>query len=562
MVTLRVVGVILMAEQGGDIMKRLLVIFTVLLATVGLSATETYFPAEEYERYMNTIKEINPLAYDRLKLCEIKNSRRPCLRKGTKNHFEKGTEEMDQYPFLFLSPLLLRYPGEFLDVLPKLLNLYTRGRVDEAQPVDLEKGPFFHKYEYDHYMNLIKQIDNTTYEKLKQCEFLNGKPCLKRSFFESPIIIAGNEQSNGYPLLTFSSMLDISKNVKKEILSKWVNIYNEVPLVDYYFSPEDYNRFMDTIKSIDSEIYKSLKDCEIANSKPCLKKEFNSIVATVENPTQENHWYPTMSVHPEILTHCHGYNKKLLQINFEHYKSKQLTFRGERNAVLEVIRSLAPELYDLIITVDPTGENHIKRHANKDGASVAASPIDGLPVIKIGTNWIHRSDDAWTIGHELGHYVLGHCGLITKTEPFCETLSKKINSETSGYQGKKVDHKKKETNPLINFQETFKNTYSRNQEYEADRFALVDFGINLDNAVVAALNEDVFEENETFNDENPRNKATFRKMHPLMDDRIKHMQSLSREIELHENLYGIGNPTPIDWARLAQEYRDRLNPRR
>ena len=151
---------------------------------------------------------------------------------------------------------------------------------------------------------------------------------------------------------------------------------------------------------------------------------------------------------------------------------------SDRKLVLSIINDLAPSLYETIIKFDPTGIDHIKEHEDKYNASVNYSLDDGLPIIYIGSEEIklpilelHR-----LIGHELGHYVLNHI----KKKP---TLSHKLlQKEVSGEEFKKG----KKVAGQLPFEKTFERAFSRIQEYEADRFAVIELGVPIDSAIAAS----------------------------------------------------------------------------
>ncbi len=90
------------------------------------------------------------------------------------------------------------------------------------------------------------------------------------------------------------------------------------------------------------------------------------------------------------------------------YKDWKISI-ATRTYVLEIIKSLAPELYEEIIAVDPTGRNHITFTSNDN--IYASQADDGLPRITLTPSFfMHFSpgEQQFLIAHELSHYVLGH----------------------------------------------------------------------------------------------------------------------------------------------------------
>lgn len=99
------------------------------------------------------------------------------------------------------------------------------------------------------------------------------------------------------------------------------------------------------------------------------------------------------------------------------------------------------------------------------------------------------------------------------------------------------------------FEGTFNLAQARAREYEADRMAIIDFGITIDDAIAAAKRLlELVKEHEI---EMPK-KETFKTSQPLWKDRIEHLESLRPEVELNKACKV--QRKPVEWKKLAQEY--------
>jgi ankyrin repeat protein len=183
--------------------------------------------------------------------------------------------------------------------------------------------------------------------------------------------------------------------------------------------------------------------------------------------------------------------------------------------IVSIIKSLAPALYEAIVAVDSMAMDHITRHSDANNASVSVSCVDGLPVIRVGDNtqnWPLKELN-FVIAHELGHYALGH---LKSKEP-----SKKF----------------------------LQLAFNRTEEYEADRFAIIDLGVPVDDAITWAQN--AINEQNKYKISNSR-YDTLNSTHPLSKARITHFEELRREVELRKAQKRA--PQKIDWKKIAEDY--------
>ena len=186
----------------------------------------------------------------------------------------------------------------------------------------------------------------------------------------------------------------------------------------------------------------------------------------------------------------------------------------EKKIVLESIRSLLPSLAAELEKIDPKHKiSHIKRlkEAPFGGAMVAIAE-DGLPeiYISLGLTSLPAAELQFILAHELAHYFLRH---HFEMEP---KLSEKPLFLKEGKENKeklKLTHK------------MFENSYTRIQEAEADRFAILKLRAHID----AAIN---FFKKMSFKKESSAiYKKTFTSTHPLSADRIKNLEKLRDTVD-------------------------------
>ena len=205
--------------------------------------------------------------------------------------------------------------------------------------------------------------------------------------------------------------------------------------------------------------------------------------------------------------------------------------RYHRLYILKIINSLAPELYNEIIKVDQNGEDHIIYNDKSYYGATIKAANDGLPLLKVGERFPKRGylSNRCTIAHELGHYVLlGHTE--DKLAAIKHSSLATINSYPS-CPGIRLD-----------FKCAFLYSQLRIQEYEADRFAVLNMGMLINDMIKTFNTRDANHGNKTFN-------AT----HPRLEQRLEHIKNLKREVEL-QKAHG-GKLPQINWNSLIEEHR-------
>jgi hypothetical protein len=218
--------------------------------------------------------------------------------------------------------------------------------------------------------------------------------------------------------------------------------------------------------------------------------------------------------------------------------------------LMDIIKDLAPALYEAIMAVDPTGADHIQK-SDKSGSknfSVTLSKKDGLPVIIIGseTYKVPVEHKRAIIAHELGHYALGHLfKRPTIRLKFLEEIPEEVRMEKKVLKIRGKPFGVSGTLPVE--QKSFEHAFSRQQEFEADRFAVIEMGIPIDDAIAERKSW-----SHLLTDEEKGEQKTFKRTHPLTTARIKQLEDLRPEVEL--NKAHKRQPTPIDWKALAAQY--------
>lgn len=322
---------------------------------------------------------------------------------------------------------------------------------------------------------------------------------------------------------------------------------------DYSFSPEEYTYWMDLICEVNPTACQKLKKCAAVASMQCLEKYIDKLPEApesniyIEYPSEETHGYPILLVDPTLKNFSRDVQKDILAIYLDSYNKIEIATdltANERNLLMKIVKSINPELYKEIVAIDPTGINHIKIHY-QSGASVAPSLTNGLPIFSISPRVMKLpiGQIRFLIAHELGHYVLNHF------------QGYKVSHATLGTKQEGIINGKK-ISGQIPFEETFHYAFSRTQEYEADRFAVIDLGTNIADAI--ALAKRWSKEAQEHELKEKAKKETFKSTHPLWTARIKHFEELRREVDLRKAKKL--PPKQINWKELAQDYLQLLTP--
>lgn len=211
----------------------------------------------------------------------------------------------------------------------------------------------------------------------------------------------------------------------------------------------------------------------------------------------------------------------------------------ERNHFLKIIKKIAPKLHAEFELLGDEVFQHFRRNKLETQCSTGISPINGLPTFRIGSK-ISSQSQKWQFfifGHEIGHYALEHPSIQPISHALLEDSAATNLTDT----------------PFLLFKDTFKKAQNRVREHEADRFSILILGNNPRSAIswVAASARE-FEQ--LYGRSKDPHKDTFRETHPADGERIKHLRSLQKEIDL-QKAHGKKLQEP-DWKTLVQLYRE------
>lgn len=306
---------------------------------------------------------------------------------------------------------------------------------------------------------------------------------------------------------------------------------------EYFFPQQEYEHYMRLIAEIDPYVHNQLNRCHKELGSPCIEKDEAN--PRIEPATEDTLGHPVIFLASMLDKPEHEQREILaFYVNKHRFLDRHLS-QQERNYILTLIKSIDPTLYEVMVEDDPSGIRHIFW---KDGELASTfSEIDGLPVIFVDRYILGLLDPAEQqscIAHELGHYVLKHLqGPQTPSHDYF--FERSADDDIPFAKGKKV------SNQLPAYQ-TFKFAAERIQEHEADRSAVMDFGVDIDIMLSAARK--IRDGTEAFE----HTRKTFKRTHPLWDDRIKHIESLRPEVDL--KIAKQQQPVRFNWKQLAKEY--------
>ncbi len=328
------------------------------------------------------------------------------------------------------------------------------------------------------------------------------------------------------------------------------------------FPLSEYEELMHIIDGINHTLYETLRKCENTLGKPCL--QLGGTFMKTTKPSEESQGYPLIV----LPTHIRSENeegKKWWLGRINDYKRIPIMPKEERMHYLEIIKSLTPQLYEEFVAIDPTGFHHLKPLEEPEhfiNACVRPSLEDGLPIISIGKGiqMLPREQQRCILRHELGHYVLGHykgapafhkkMRMEMQLPPFLTvSVKKKVKEKIEMIDDKPIIINKEVSAPL-EFPFTFKDASHRVNEFEADRFAAMNFETDIDEMLALERARTLMYITE-YPAENPE-RETFFVTHPEGRDRIKQLLSLRKELEFCKAKGE--QPAPIDWKALREKY--------
>ncbi len=298
-----------------------------------------------------------------------------------------------------------------------------------------------------------------------------------------------------------------------------------------YFSQNEYLFIMEHIKKESREVHDTLLQCARDIKRPCILKVDDIQKQGVYYPQGEYAGYAFLKM-PDMQAWQAGMAKQNLKYLIGIYE-RYIDIYGSimpidgRKYILNLVKVLNVDLYEIFMNPDASfGANHIRlKSLPASLAAVSYNPIDGLPLIAIDKDFITLSigQQLFTIAHELAHYILEHLMFVNNIK------LPEYTSEGIGRLSLEQD------------QSLFKKSKRRINEYEADRFAILEFGTKIADAV-SLFNKQ--------KDEVVSLSNVLHSSHPDIEKRIEYLVSLEREIGSSRA------PFIIDWSRLAQEYKE------
>jgi hypothetical protein len=349
--------------------------------------------------------------------------------------------------------------------------------------------------------------------------------------------------------------ISIPNNYEFAMLVKYLQFEPGIDLIsekyekagDYSLPKNYYAYYMNLIQGLNPKAYKKLNNCEADNGWPCLEIALDEENEGVRQGGDYSLGYPILRINPGIHLWAKEDQKKYLKGFLKDYTEEPIVSEvseDELKTVMNIIKELAPKLYDAILKVDPTGADHIVRNDEYGpyNFTASASGEDGLPLIELGSETAAYDMKAkrYFIAHELGHYALGH---VVKEPIKVHKVLEKVPMPMKE-RLLKIGKEQIEVGGHLQFKKAFKHAFSREVEFEADRFAVIEFGIPLDEAIAAEKASAKLESSEE--------PETFKRTHPHSQARINQLEDLRREIELYKAQKR--QPKPIDWTGLAAQY--------
>lgn len=293
-----------------------------------------------------------------------------------------------------------------------------------------------------------------------------------------------------------------------------------------YFGKADYESLMQLVAQISPDAHRELIACESRSGCQCIRKAVDTDTKVI--PIDEGNYI--IIIEPEFLgiidePSARDYLKTLFDSYADPVSRQNSNLRalkeGKVKQVLEIVQSIDPAAYHAITKKDPTGKEHITIDpAISAIAGLAPSTKDGLPSIYVDKDLFFtfpRNEQRFILAHELGHYKMGHFkeAFKLKSAPPDRIL--------------------------------LSNAHNRNREHEADRIAILDFGINLDDAISFVKSRI------TATKEQELKKWGYIKglklTHPFWEERLKHLEGLRRELEIKK-----APILPVDYDALSQKY--------
>jgi len=88
---------------------------------------------------------------------------------------------------------------------------------------------------------------------------------------------------------------------------------------DYFFPKAEYEYWMQLIQRINPRAYKTLKECEAANGKPCIEIQISKDLESVKPGDKQSHGYALLLIDPAMKLWNQKDQEKVLSIILKSY---------------------------------------------------------------------------------------------------------------------------------------------------------------------------------------------------------------------------------------------------
>ncbi len=387
-------------------MKKITLIFTIFLlytsAMQGAVALERQsheeavtFSEDEYQAYMDRIEQLNPEIHAKLK------------------HYKDVFQEPAFLKAAALEPATVLIPtqkshGQPMIVLPSLISDEELERYLASYKALTRKFiPGKHDFsdaEYQHYMNLIKEIDPTMYKNLRKYEWETGNRNLSNALDEEEdVIFPDDSPSNTYYFVNIKSMLnkteDHQKDHLKDLLEKFAKYKAEYSDSDDNENDDEcndgkpldeYEEYMKLIAKISPSAYAMFREYEKSPGHykkiiqrslsllDCLDDTMDVIRispdAMILAPHESNKWNPIIIMDPmyglseaEKIKKLTPIIKKFCEVvNAHRVHTATLFPKDEYLKYMEIIKTLDESVYEnLTACEEKLGKPCVRVHEGK-----------------------------------------------------------------------------------------------------------------------------------------------------------------------------------------------------
>lgn len=380
-------------------------------------------------------------------------------------------------------------------------------------------------YNYSCKENLInKQV---VFEKIQTSALL--KTLHDYGYTKENLLLIVNNSSDLPSMKQDFSLLEHKKelSIDEKYFPKAIDDTSPLEYSEYY-TPQEYDYLMHIINQNLPDLYVELNSCGEILEKPCLRQlqiEHGYKIEQKQENGQRVIYLPNM--YADLLRNNKYYQLKtylLVLLIREGFISRQ----DNKMLVLNIIKELAPPVYDMFLKTDERLEKHIIEFYQRDNFAVSCG-LSGLPVLFYGSDFYllpHNQQKA-IVGHELGHYVLGH---------YNENKALNISF---------LHLTDKEIGPVMKSVNTFIASYTRVNELEADRFAVLNLGVPAEDMIDMLIN--------LYTD--TKNKhSSIGHDHPSIQSRVDQLEDLKRDLE-----QGRIKRQAVDWEKAMLACLDLAN---